>query len=281
VRAALLLAAALWLATPPAYASPVAGRVAALPWPALSHPFAFAPAAADQVFVLEDLEQRVLVGRPGEAARELAAVRRPLALARDPDGLLHVVDVLASGALGLRTYRSGSTLGAVPLQGEMLPRKPVSAAARDGILWLVERDPPRLFLYAYDGASLGWVDLAEVARAPFGVALGAAGEAFVTDPMGPAVLSFTPAGEYLGPVDLEGTGVTRPTGIAVDPGGRVWVSDGVIGHVVALDPVGKHSQLEERGQPVRFRSPLRLAWWAGSLWVLESDRGRVRIVELE
>jgi hypothetical protein len=204
-----------------------------------------------------------------------------VALARDPDGLLHVVDTLDSGELGLRTYRAGRALGAVPLQGEVVPERPVSAAAGDDILWLVERSPPRLFLYAYDGASLGWVDLVEVARSPFGVALGATGEAFVTDPMGPAVLSFTPAGEYLGTIGLEGTGITRPTGVAADPGGRVWVSDGVVGHLAALDPVGEHSKLEERGELLRFGSPLRLAWWSGALWVLEADSGRVRIVELE
>ena len=99
--------------------------------------------------------------------------------------------------------------------------------------------------------------------------------------MGPAVLSFSPAGEYLGPIRLEGTGITRPTGITADPAGRVWVSDGVIGHVAALDPVGEHSQLEERGELLRFRSPMRLAWWAGALWVMEAGTGRIRIVELE
>ena len=59
------------------------------------------------------------------------------------------------------------------------------------------------------------------------------------------------------------------------------MSDGVIGHVAALDPAGAHSQLEERGELLRFDSPLRLAWRAGALWVLEADSGRVRIVELE
>ncbi|MDF1553591.1 MAG: hypothetical protein P1P84_11045 [Deferrisomatales bacterium] len=278
---ASVLAAVLLLAAAPGHGAPLPGRVASLLLPEFSQPFDFTPAGADGVYVLEDLQKRVLRGHPGATALPLAGLRQPLALARDPDGLLHVVDTLDSGELGLRTYRADQALRAVPLQGEVLPTRPVSAAAGDGILWLVERTPPRLYLYAYDGASLGWVDLAEVARSPFAVALGAAGEAFVTDPMGPTVLSFSPAGEYLGPIALEGTGITRPTGVAADRNGRVWVSDGVIGHVVALDPAGAHSQLEERGKLLRFRSPLRLAWRPGALWVLEADSGRVRIVELE
>ena len=279
MRAAVLAAVLLLLAAA-GYAAPLAGRVASPPLLVFSHPFDFAP-AADGVYVLEDLQRRVLRGRPGVAALPLAGLRQPLALARDPDGLLLVLDILDSGELGLHTYRAGRALRSVPLRGEVVPERPVSAAAGDGILWLVERTPPRLYLYAYDGASLGWVDLAAVARSPFAVALGAAGEAFVTDPMGPAVLSFSPAGEYLGLIELEGTGITRPTGVAADRNGRVWVSDGVIGHVVVLDPGGAHSQLEERGELLRFRSPLRLAWRSGALWVLEADGGRVRIVELE
>ena len=263
------------------HAAPLGGRVATPPLPAFNHPFDFAPVTGDRVFVLEDLGQRVLQARAREPSRPLGSLRRPLAMARDPDGLLHVVDTLDSGALGLRTYRAEQPLRAVPLQGDPLPVRPVAAAAGDGILWLVEQSPPRLFLYAYDGNSLGWVDLRGVARAPFAVALGSAGEAFVTDPMGPAVLSFSPAGEYLGLLNLEDTGITRPTGVAVDRGGRVWVSGGVIGHIVALDPAGTHSQLEDHGQLLRFRSPLRLSFAADALWVLESESGRIRIVELE
>ncbi len=279
MRAAVL--AAVLLVAAAGHGAPLAGRVARPPLPVFSQPFDFAPASGDGVYALEDLQKRVLRGRPRAAAVPLDGLRQPLALARDPDGLLHVVDTLDSGELGLRTYRADQALRAVPLRGEVVPTRPVSAAAGDGILWLVERTPPRLYLYAYDGASLGWVDLAGVARSPFAVALGPAGEAFVTDPMGPAVLSFSPAGEYLGPIGLEGTGITRPTGVAADPNGRVWVSDGVIGHVAALHPGGDHSQLEERGELLRFRSPLRLAWRSGALWVLEADSGRVRIVELE
>lgn len=257
------------------------GRPFTPPLPVFADPFAFAVGGLEDLFVLEDLERRVLRVRIGGQGKPLPQGRRPRALALDPDGLLHVVDMLDPDQLGLRTYRAGRHLRSTPLRGEVMPAEPVAAAAGDGIVWLVDRSPPRLFLFAYDGAGLGWVDLQEVARAPFSVALGPAGEAFVGDPMGPAVLSFSPAGEYLGALDLGGTGVTRPTGVAADPGGRVWVSDGVTGHVVALDPAGEHSRLSHNGKLLRFRSPLRLAWRANALWVLEAGEGRVRVVELE
>lgn len=279
----LAVTLSLWVAT--GYGGPLAGRLTSPSFAAFSRPFDFAPAADGEVVVLEGQPGRVMRGRPNAAPVAVDALNQPLTVARDPDGLLHVVDTLdteeGGGALGLRTFRADPPAQPVPLQGDAVPKQPVSAAAGDGILWLVERTPPRLHLYAYDGTSLGWVDLAQVARAPFGIALGPSGEAFVTDPLGPAVLSFSPTGELLGKLSLEGTGITRPTGIAVDSSGRVWVSDGVIGHVTALEPGGAHSKLEERGSLLRFGSPLRLAWQPGALWVLEADSGRVRIVELE
>jgi len=277
----VFLAAALSLWTATGYGGPLAGSLTSPSFAAFSRPFDFAPAPDGEVVVLEGQPGRVVRERPNAAPATIAGLNRPLAVARDPDGLLHVVDTLDSGALGLRTYRADQPARALPLQGDVVPTHPVGAAAGDGILWLVERTPPRLHLYAYDGTSLGWVDLEQVARAPFGIALGPSGEAFITDPLGPAVLSFSPTGELLGKLALEGTGITRPTGITVDSSGRVWVSDGVIGHVTALEPAGAHLILEERGKLLRFGSPLRLAWRPGALWVLEADSGRVRIVELE
>lgn len=277
----VLLAAVLSLLATTGYGGPLVGRLTSPSFAAFSRPFDFAPAPDGEVVVLEGQPGRVVRERPNAAPVTVEGLDRPLAVARDRDGLLHVVDTLDSGGLGLRTYRADLAARAVPLQGDAVPEQPVSAAAGDGILWLVERAPPRLHLYAYDGTSLGWVDLAQVARAPFGIALGPSGEAFITDPLGPAVLSFSPTGELLGSLSLEGTGITRPTGITVDSSGRVWVSDGVIGHVAALEPAGAHSKLEERGRLLHFGSPLRLAWRPGALWVLDADSGRVRLVELE
>ncbi len=244
--------------------------------PAFSLPFAFGVGPDGSVAVLEDLAGRVVTARPGGDARVLPGLARPAAVAVDPGGTVLVLDREAGGWV-LRVWRGGRERAA-PLGGDVAPREPVDMDARDGIAWVLDRSPPRVLLYAYDGASLGWTDLA--ARAPFSVALGGHGEAFVTDPAGPGVLSFSPSGAPLGPVSLEGTGVTRPTGVAVDPGGTVWVSDGVTGRVVGLEPSGAREVLRSPDGDLRLDDPLRLRWREG-LFVLQGRPGRVRRMEVQ
>jgi streptogramin lyase len=154
-------------------------------------------------------------------------------------------------------------------------------AARNGILWMVERSPARALLYAFDGKPLAVTDLRPWARSPFSVSLGARGEAYVTDPLGPAIVALSPAGSYTGVLSLSGTGVTRPTGVAVDPAGRVWVSDGVTGGLTGFDPAGAPVPVRSAGKVLRLHDPLRLGWARGSLWVLEGKTGRVRRIEWE
>ncbi len=242
--------------------------------PTASMPFDFVPLAPREAAVLEDRAGRVLrLG--GGRATPLPGPGSPRALALDEAGTLVVV-----GREGIGGVRQGREVWRSRLRGDARPREPISAAARQGILWIVDRASPKVFLFAYDGASLGAIDLARWARAPFAVALGPSGEAFLTDPLGPGVLALSPSGAPLGSLDLGGTGVTRPTGIAVDAQARVWVSDGVTGRVVCLDPKGGRSPLSCAGKALTFDDPLRLAWAHGALWVLEARSGRLRRVEV-
>ncbi|MHB8767006.1 MAG: Vgb family protein [Deferrisomatales bacterium] len=243
-------------------------------------PFDLAPLPGRGVAVLEDRAGRVLAA-PGRGPREaLAGLAAPRAVATDEAGLLLVLDGTGDRSRVV-AFRDGREAWRVALPADPSPGRPVAAAAREGILWVVDRSPPRLLLYAYTGKSLGWVDLAPLARAPFSVALGPAGEAYLADPMGPGVLRFSPAGSYTGAVNLAGSGITRPTGLAIDPRGRLWVSDGVTGRVTAVDPGGGREELTSGGAPLGFDDPLRLAWREGVLWVLEARAGRVRRLNVE
>jgi DNA-binding beta-propeller fold protein YncE len=271
--AALLLGAALGEA--------LEGNVAEPGIQGLRMPFDFAPGASGGVAVLEDLSRRIVLVRDRGRQTPLPGVAHPKVLAADEGGLLLVLDAQAGARPLLVGFRNGREEWRAWIQGDEFPADPVGMDARDGIVWVADRSPPRLLLYAYDGASLGWVDLAKWARSVFSVALGPDGQAFVTDPLGPSVLAFSPTGSYLGPLDVTDTGVTRPTGIAVDPMGRVWVSDGVTGRVVCFGPSGERSGVSCAGKFLRFEDPLRLAWREGALWVLEGNPGRVQRVELE
>jgi hypothetical protein len=234
--------------------------------------FDFVPGpGAEGAFVLEDAARRVVHLRERGRSEPLPGLRAPRALALDEEGLLLVLD--AEPVWTLVGFRGNREAWRVPLRGDLLPRSPVALAARNQVAWVLDRAPPRAFLFAYGGAGLGWSDLAGRARSPFSLALGTAGEAFVSDPLGPAVLRLSPTGTFLGFLSLGGSGVTRPTGLAVAGGGRVWVSDGVTGRLSCFDAAGGGRC---RADMPRFEDPLRLAWAEGQLWVLEARPGRVR-----
>ncbi len=242
-------------------------------FPRFSLPFAFGVGPGGGIAVLEDRAARVVRVRPGEAAGRVEQLESPKAVAVDPLGAVLVLD--RRGDRWVLEIRDGAGSRSVVLQGDDLPTDPVDMDAREEIAWILDRAPPRVFLLGYDGVVLAWTPLD--ARTPFSIALGPSGEAFVTDPSGPSLLSLSPAGEFLGRVPLDGTGMTRPTGVAVDSRGTVWVSDGVLGIVVGIDPKGgrRHLPAPEEGW-----DPLRLRWRDG-LYVLDGRRGRVGRLETE
>lgn len=261
-----------------AVAAALETRVSDTDLPVFRSPFDFAPAAEGGVAVLEDLEGAVRLATGGAKAQSLASGSAPRLVAADENGLLLVLE----GPSTVVAYRRGREAWRVRLQGDARPARPAGMAARNGILWIADRLPARVLLYAFDGKQVAVSDLKPWARSPFSVALGAAGEGYVTDPMGPAVVALSPAGSYTGVLDLAGTGITRPTGVAVDPGGRVWVSDGVTGALTRLDPKGgAPSAARSGGKAVRFQDPLRLGWGRGALWVLEGRTGRVKRISWE
>lgn len=275
MRNAPLVAAALLLAA--LCASALELRVVEGEAVGLRNPFDLAPLDDDTAAILEDLDGVVRVIR-GSSRTVLGGLTAPRALAVDETGLLLVLD----GPSGLVGFRRGKEAWRVKLGGEVKPpARTVGMAARNGLVWLVDRASPRVALFAFDGQGLRSVDLKARARSPFGVALGAAGEVFVTDPLGPAVLALSPSGTFQATFRLGGTGVTRPTGVTVDGSGRVWVSDGVTGTVTCFSAKGDMLAVRYAGRRLRFQDPLRLGSSRGFLWILEGRPGRLRRAQWE
>lgn len=272
-----MLVVGVLLLAPPVLIGAIEGKSAETDLGGFHTPIDFSPLPDDSAAVLEDLDGVVRVARGGSRTT-LPGLSLPRALATDETGLLLVLD----GFSHVVAYRRGKETWRTRLAGE--PKPPARAAgmaAKNGILWILDRSPPKAFLYAYDGKSLGTVDLRPWARSPFSVALGPTGEAYITDPLGPAILSLSPAGSYLATFKLVGTGVTRPSGVAVDDSGRIWLSDGVTGTLACLSSKGEPQRVKHEGRPPRFQDPIRLGWARGSLWVLEGRPGRIRRVQWE
>jgi DNA-binding beta-propeller fold protein YncE len=240
------------------------------------------------VAVLEALDRRVVTCRV-EGDRiggwtTLPGLESPAAIASDETGLLLVVDRGTKNYV-LKKFQDGRLDGKSVELAVPVKRTVVGAAARNGILWLLLQNRPGVVLAAYDGDTLAESpDISDLCRSPFSVALDAAGRGYVTDPMGPTVLIFTAAGKIEGRRDLTGTGFTRPSGVAVDAAGAVWVSDGVTGRVaeLAVDGAGESRGLRRMDRAERFDDPLRLlADPKGVLgvWVVESRVGRLTKLE--
>jgi streptogramin lyase len=254
----------------------IEGRGAEADITGLRTPIDFAPLPEGSAAVLEDLDGVVRIAHGGSRVT-LSGPSSPRALAVDESGLLLILE----GTSGVAGYRKGKEAWRVRFSGDAKLQRPVGMAARNGIIWLVERNPARVLLYAYDGKSLGTTDLKPWVRSAFSVALGPAGEGYVTDPLGPAVVALSAAGTYQSTLSLAGTGVTRPSGLAVDAAGRVWVSDGVTGTLACLAPKGDALSVRIDGKRPRFQDPIRLGWTRGTLWILEAKPGRIRRVQWE
>jgi len=236
------------------------------------------------VAVLQTLDRVALQGRlDGGKVGGLAPIpglEAPAALTSDETGQLLVVDRAAKGYL-LRKYRNGAQEGRAVELSIPQKRQVVGVGARNGILWLILRNPQGILIAAYDGQTLSEPTAKEnFGVSPFSVAVNAAGKAYVTDPMGPAILSFTPSGSFEARIDLKGSGFMRPSGIAVDAAGALWVSDGVTGRVGRFTPENRTAPIAARAGS--FDDPLRLfADPTGPLgvWVVESRPGRLTRME--
>ncbi|TAL17762.1 hypothetical protein EPN96_04355 [bacterium] len=254
--ASLLLLALLALSSPAA-----AGQSAASGLPAATMLGVASLYGAEEGLAVLDAGGRVRVGKfEGSRVEKwqfLPGVESASAIAGDETGLLLVVSRKGEDYF-LSSWRMGES---DKTQRKLkLPRAMSGlsgAAAGNGMLWLVFRKPVGVLFFAYDGMLLGEAEGTEFLRSPYSVALSGLGEAFVTDPMGPSIVRFRSTGQKEQVYDLTGTGMTRPTGIAVGSDGAVLVSDGLTGGLARLKTSGSVWDLEFSGEK-NFDEPLRI-----------------------
>ncbi len=109
--------------------------------------------------------------------------------------------------------------------------------------------------------------------APLRIALDAQGSAYVTDHHG-TVNVFTARGEPYRTLSVGG----YPSGIAVAPGGQIYLADLSAGRVRVLDPAGRLLRSLGRGDG-EFQAPVAVAVHpsSGRTYVAESGAARVRV----
>ncbi|PLX45285.1 MAG: hypothetical protein C0609_03365 [Deltaproteobacteria bacterium] len=203
-------------------------------------------------------------------------------IASDETGLLFVVLHL-EGELWLKEYRGGVADGdALHLDTPGAYRGVAGVAAGSGIIWVTFKDPAAVLLFAYDGEYLSGITKGnEILKSPLGVALGGDGTGYVTDPMGPSLLRISNNGELEVAYDLGDTGITRPTGVAVDEWGYVWVTDGISGRVARLEYYESGWDLFWPGNR-KYKDPVHLHYDAAfgkGILLVEGRSGAVRWLE--
>ncbi len=209
--------------------------------------------------------------------RVLTGSEGAVGLTGDETGLLLVI-TKREGDYWLHSYRFG--------EPERSPKKLLipkkleglsGASAGNGMLWLVFREPVTVAFFAYDGQMLGEAESAEVLRAPLSVALSPMGEAYVTDPMGPAIVKFRSSGQREVVMNLNGSGMARPTGVTVGSDGVAVVCDGLTGRAARLMISGGSWNLKWLNEKP-MEEPLRLGGDPLSQWgvfAAEARSGRI------
>jgi DNA-binding beta-propeller fold protein YncE len=118
------------------------------------------------------------------------------------------------------------------------------AFAPNGTLLVVDSLNHRVQRFTADGGFLeSWGEEGEGPgqfRMPWGVAVDADGDVYVTDWRNDRVQMFDAAGRYITEFDGRngGDGFARPNGLTVDPDGRIYVCDWQNDRVQVLDPDG-------------------------------------------
>lgn len=239
-----------------------------------SSPVALA-VSGETLLVLDEANGALLGGTQKTGLERVDLVGRPRGAGGDGKGQAVVVTGDATAGYranlfaGLRKLRSFDLKPGSPLAGI------TDAAMANEIIWLLQQTPPLVVLFGADGAELARANLSGVANAPFSLALGPSGEGYVTDPLGPSVIELTAFGQYKATHKLSGTGFTRPTGVAVGIGGRLWISDTVTGEVAPFTIQNRQLAREPGLNPSQADDPLRLAISADTLWVLSGWTARI------
>lgn len=228
------------------------------------------------------------------------ACGEPLVAIGDAPGLLRIVAGVPDS--------SGSRIGEVARRS-LLDTPQGLAVGRDETLYIADTENGRILAVTTSGGIQIVIDVAAGStgpREPVGVAVNAIGDLIVADTEGHRVWRVDSNGAGAEPIAGSGApgsapdtvtdaleaALLEPSGLAVDPNGRVFFSE-IGGHRVRrLDPDGQLVTVAGDGQPgfsgdggraerARLRRPAGLSLAAGVLYVADSGNHRVRAVELE
>lgn len=244
-------------------------------------PIAVGASVEGDFAVLDATSHTAWSGRKNAKLSPLKVMGRPFGLTVDEKGQTVVGAAEPGGVYSVQLFRGGEKLSNIVLKPSAPISDPVDVASRNEIVWVLERNPARASLYGADGAELGRTDLSEVAFSPFSIALGDGGEAYVTDPMGPAVIELSAFGNYKKTHKLTDTGVTRPSGIAADYMGRLWISDTVTERVIAFKIDADELVPDPQAPTVSAEDPLRVFKAGSTLWIVDGWGGKVFKTELD
>lgn len=264
---------ALWLCLALCFISGLAfGEGRTYPAPSDS-PYAFA-VSGEQLYILDAKAGAVWFGPPDSPER-VPITGRPKALGSNERGQGVIITSDAKTGFKAQVFAGTKLLRSVALKtrGPLVSVADVSSKA--DLFWLIQQTPPLALLFASDGEELARVDLAGRARAPFSLVLGQSGEAYVADPIGRSILELDSFGQFKSVHSLAGTGVTRPTSIALGAAGELWIGDTILGEAILFTHVGNELVAESSTQPLKVEDPLRLSTSSGYLWVLHGWKAAV------
>ncbi len=210
--------------------------------PALQQPFDLAVDTDGEVYVLDSLAGSVLRFSPGGqlkgAIKGRVSLYSPRGLTLDARGDLYIADtghnrVVKLSALGHLLYQF-SRAGLQPME----MNQPTDVAVdEEGYLYVVDTLNARVQKWSAEGYFAGYwpIPLADTYNSPR-LALGS-GVVYVTDPQGKRVLTYSRDGQPLG---RWGEGYfERPSGLAVDAEGYIYVTDALSGLVQVFAPVAE------------------------------------------
>jgi len=244
-----------------------------------------------RIYVVDGVNNRIKIFDPdgtpvssfGTEGSGSGRFRFPLGIDVDDSGNIYIAD---SGNHRVQIFdRQANFLSKIDLPAKgTTPADPTDVAvdtARDR-LYVVDNDNHRVFFYKLSTLKLeksvgepGEQDL--MFRYPFLMALDRGGDLYVVDVINTRVQAINPDGLFI--TDIGGWGVEkgeffRPKGVAVDGGGRVFVSDSYMGVIQVFDTWGEfQGVLGDRQKETiqRFRTPVGL---------FVDDRNRIYVVEM-
>ncbi len=262
----------------------------------LSMPTAVAVDPARNVYVLDGVNDRMLVFEADGEVRELRAadvgLNQPIGL--EPDGAdgVWVADSGNHRLVRLSVGGSRSETMALPARDDGGAADPsdVALSADGRRMWVADNDGHRLLLrelpdgpwktVGLRGESLGQFQY------PLMLAVAPSGDLVVTDVINGRAQVISPQGQSvaaIGEYGVEPGELFRPTGVAVDRAANVWVSDSVTGVIQTFRMTGEYVDVlrGESGEALRFDHPMGLAFGDDdTLYVVELGAHRVAQVQL-